>query len=681
MSDDERVVGSSIKRESEISPEEKERRIAAAVQRLAGLSPGEWRLYYEEEAQRLDISADEYRAKIEAAAAKAKIEAEEAKATNAQVQRHKGQRGKRRAEKKRLAAEEKQRRADGHAESEGEEPQGEEPQGEEPEGEPLDDHLIEETRLKYREKQEACETLAKFSGARREAGLAELAERLGEDLITSRKEFADFGGGEIFLLKEKDPDILLRLAGEASLFCDRADVAYADIVVAGHRVTWPLASTEFADWLRHRFYIETQKGPSDSAIKTALQTLRAHAKFGGGEQHEVHLRVAEFGGKIYVDLGDPEWRVVEIDAYGWRLVDRAPVRFRRTSTMGALPAPKRGGSMELLRKYVNLNEPHFVLYVSAILNAFRVRGPHVILLFVGPPGATKSTKVRIACHLTDPDTLDIVVDPPGLPRSERDLVARAHNARVISSDNVGTNAVTASMSDALCLVSSGQNSNRKLFTDKDVAQVGGSHPAFMTAVSNPIKRPDLAERTATIPVPAFDEVKQERRERIDLSDRFEAERPLILGAIFSAVSHGLRRLPEVKLKLPRMADFAKFATACETAFASAGDFMAAYSESVTELAEHVSEDKPIVIAIRAFMANRSDWTGTVTKLMSELEQHDRAEEKPSTWRSWPTDSGQFGKQLREVVGLLAKFGIAVTFEKDTSSDRTRIIKLRRVKPD
>jgi len=41
---------------------------------------------------------------------------------------------------------------------------------------------------------------------------------------------------------------------------------------------------------------------------------------------------------------------------------------------------------------------------------------------------------------------------------------------------------------------------------------------------------------------------------------------LILGALLEAASHGLRTLSVVCLKqLPRMADFALWATACETA--------------------------------------------------------------------------------------------------------------------
>ena len=66
-----------------------------------------------------------------------------------------------------------------------------------------------------------------------------------------------------------------------------------------------------------------------------------------------HLRAAKFGGKIYLDIGDPEWQAIEIDASGWRMIQDSPVRFRRTVGMAALPLPERGGSITQLRSLVN----------------------------------------------------------------------------------------------------------------------------------------------------------------------------------------------------------------------------------------------------------------------------------------------------------------------------------------
>ena len=72
------------------------------------------------------------------------------------------------------------------------------------------------------------------------------------------------------------------------------------------------------------------------------------------------------------------------------------------------------------------------------------------------------------------------------------------------------------------------------------------------------------------------------------------ERPRILGALLDAVVEGLKKLPETRLpKLPRMADFAMWATACETAIWPAGTFWSAYCSNRDAAVEGVIEADPV----------------------------------------------------------------------------------------
>ena len=50
----------------------------------------------------------------------------------------------------------------------------------------------------------------------------------------------------------------------------------------------------------------------------------------------------EHGGGSILDLCDCEWRAVEIDAEGWRVVDRPPAKFCRTRGAQPLPEPEDG---------------------------------------------------------------------------------------------------------------------------------------------------------------------------------------------------------------------------------------------------------------------------------------------------------------------------------------------------
>src|SRR4029078_10881964 len=131
----------------------------------------------------------------------------------------------------------------------------------------------------------------------------------------------------------------------ATLFHTAAGDGFADADVSGHPETHKMRSKAFNSWLNHQYYLTKKGAPNSDAMQSALNVLEARAHFEGVER-EGHLRVVEHAGKVYVDLADPQWRVVEIGADGWRIVSSPPVRFRRTQGMLPLPEPERGGSID-----------------------------------------------------------------------------------------------------------------------------------------------------------------------------------------------------------------------------------------------------------------------------------------------------------------------------------------------
>src|SRR6516225_6102480 len=139
--------------------------------------------------------------------------------------------------------------------------------------------------------------------------------------------------------------------------------AFAELVIDGHRQTWPLRSKRFRNSLRRCYYQETGTAPKRSAIASALDLLEARAQFDGPER-AINIRIAEHAGRLYLDLADECWRAVVIGPEGWRVVGCPPVRFRRSPGMLPLPLPERGESIDALRSYLNLsNQNDFVLIV------------------------------------------------------------------------------------------------------------------------------------------------------------------------------------------------------------------------------------------------------------------------------------------------------------------------------
>src|SRR5262249_15827356 len=313
------------------------------------------------------------------------------------------------------------------------------------------------------------------------------------------------------------------------------------------------------------------------------------------------------------DLGDDRWRVIEVNAIGWRVIGQPPVRFRRAAGMLPLPVPQPGGSIERLRVFLNVaSDSDFVLVVSFVLACLRNRGPYPVLVLSGEQGSAKSTFSAIVRALLDPNTAPL----RALPREDRDLFIAASNGHVLAFDNVS--GLPAWISDTLCrLATGGGFAVRQLYTDQDEVLFDATRPVILNGIEEIVARPDLADRALFLTLDPIAEAG--RRPEAELWAAFEAERPRILGELLDAVVEGLKRLPETRLeKLPRMADFALWATACEIALWSAGTFWAAYCGNRDEAVEGVIDADPIATGGGAGMATRTVGTGTASDLPGAL---------------------------------------------------------------
>jgi hypothetical protein len=408
--------------------------------------------------------------------------------------------------------------------------------------------------------------------------------------------------------------MLLEIARTAKLFRTPDKTGYADIEIQGHRETWPIRSKGLSSWLRYRFYEAKKAAPSSEAIQSVLNSIEAKAQFDAPERI-VHIRVGGLNDRLYLDLGDETWRAVEIDATGWRVIDNPPVRFRRSPGVLPLPTPVKGGSIQTLKSFLNVgSEGDFVLVVAWALAVLRDRGPYPILVLSGEQGSAKSTFSSMLRSLLDPNTAPL----RALPRDTHELFIAANSGHLLAFDNVS--GLPPLLSDTLCRLSTGGGfSVRRLFTDQDEVLFEAVRPVILNGIEEFVTRPDLADRAVFLTLEPIPEEK--RRPESELWASFEAERPRLLGALLDSVVEGLKRLPDTHLKkLPRMADFALWATACETEFWSPGTFEAAYNSNRDEAIDVVLEADPIGAAIVALTAARTIWTGTATDLLATLSQ-------------------------------------------------------------
>ena len=390
-------------------------------------------------------------------------------------------------------------------------------------------------------------------------------------------------------------DILIDLAGTAELFHAADGTAFADLDISGHRETWPVRTKGFKRWLARQFYEATGGAPSSEALQSALNVVEAKAHFDAPER-PVYVRVGGIDGSIYLDLGDEAWRAIEITTPGWRVVENPPVRFRRAGGMQPLPVPVPGGSVEILRSFLNVqSDVDFVVVVAWALAVLRNRGPYPVMVLSGEQGSAKSTFSAILRSLLDPYKAPL----RALPREDRDLFIAANNGHVLAFDNVS--GLPSWISDTLCrLATGGGFAVRQLYTDQDEVLFDATRPVILNGIEDIVTRPDLADRAVFLNLEAIPE--ERRRPEAELWAAFEAERPKILGVLLDAVVQGLKVLPDTTLeRLPRMADFALWATACETALWPAGTFWSAYCGNRDEAVDNVIEADPVAAALRAMM--------------------------------------------------------------------------------
>lgn len=466
----------------------------------------------------------------------------------------------------------------------------------------------------------------------------------------------------------KQADLLIELAQEAELFHCPDAIAFADLMVNGHRETWPVRSKGFRRWLARRFFEATSGAPNSEALQSALNVLEAKAHFDGPER-EVHIRIGVLDDKLYLDLGDEAWRAVEIDSDGWRVVDEPPVRFRRAAGMKALPTPLPGGSIETLRQFLNFRSDNdFILVVAWALAVLRNRGPYPVIVLSGEQGSAKSTFTAVLRSLLDPNIAPL----RALSRSEHDLFIAANNGHVLAFDNVS--GLPTWISDSLCRLATGASfAVRQLYTDQDEVLFDAARPIVLNGIEDIVTRPDLADRAIFLTLDAIPEEK--RRPEKEFWTEFNAERPKLLGTLLDAVSHGLKRLPDTRLNsLPRMADFALWATACETAIWPAGTFSAAYAGNRDEAVDNVIEADLVGSAIRSLMGARAEWTGTASDLLGALDEI--VGEKVRKSKDWPSSARALSGRVRRATTFLRKVGIDITFEREGRA-RTRIIRIAR----
>ena len=465
-------------------------------------------------------------------------------------------------------------------------------------------------------------------------------------------------------------DLLVSLLEDVELWHDDDYIAYATIRVGAHLENWSVRSDTFKRRLTLDFY-KASGGAAigGQALEDTLRLIEARA-VSEGARYTCWRRVARCRDRLYLDLCDQDWCAVEVDAGGWRAVSRPPVRFLRSKGMRALPEPEPGYLVEEMRRFVNVRgDDDFTLIAAWLVAALRERGPYPILIVNGEQGSGKSNLCRLLRDLIDPHGAPI----RSVPREERDMQVSAAAEWVLAYDNLS--AVPSWFADSLCRVATGGGfATRALHTNSDQVIFSAARPIILNGIPNLADRADLADRALAISLPTIDEGC--RRPEDEFWVAWEQAKPRVLGALLDAVAAALRHLSTTKLeRTPRMADFAKWATAAEPGLGvEAGTFLKAYETNRQDSAESAFDSDQVAVAVRDFVRScgPDGFEGTASELLAAL--NDWASESLQRGRAWPSSAGGMGSRIKRVAPLLRRQGFTVEAG-HTASRSSRYIRI------
>jgi hypothetical protein len=432
---------------------------------------------------------------------------------------------------------------------------------------------------------------------------------------------------------------------------------------------WPVRTKAFRRWLARAFFLKHGKAPGSQALADATNVIEGQAVF-SGQERTVSVRVAGHGGRLYLDLANADWQAVEIDADGWRVIESeaCQVRFRRSKAMLPLPTPVASGDIGELRRFVNVDEDGWPLLLGWLAAALNPTGPYPILALHGEQGSAKTCTGLAVQKIVDPNSGGLRSEP----REPRDLMIAATNCWVVAYDNLSH--IEPWLSDALCRLSTGGGfATRTLFSDDEETIFFAKRPIILTGIEEVATRSDLLDRCVIVQLPRIPDDR--RITEADFLRAFDAAAPRILGAVLDAVSTAVRNLPTTHIeRLPRMADFALWATAAETGLGlRPGEFMFAYAENRQVANETALESSPVAKHILQ-LAHAGGWAGTPSDLHEKIETLATDQEKHT--KSWPKTAKPLSGILKRLAPNFRAAGVKVEFGREgTGSDRKRRIEI------
>lgn len=459
---------------------------------------------------------------------------------------------------------------------------------------------------------------------------------------------------------------LLAIGEEAELFSDERKETYAAIKGKLARQILCLRDQEFSEWLQGRFYKATGQGASSQALKQAIETLSAKARY-DGECRPLHTRFARIGNEIWIDLADERRRAVRVTTSGWTVEDHPPILFKYHDHMRALPEPSDCGDPKKLLDFFNMRSGQHRMLALVWDVVSMIEGlPKPIMLLFGDQGAGKSMASRLLRTAVDP-TEDPILE---LHSDPRQLAITFDQNAMLAFDNQSS--FRKKTSDFLCRAVTGStHRERKLYTDRGVIKFSLKRSIIMNGINPPIGASDLMDRCISI---QLERLKSTQRKTEGLIfQEFNDLHPVIFGGMLDVLVETLRVGPSTGESPSRMVDFFQWGTTVANTLGYHDDEFTNAMESNDKFQTgQIIENDPLAIAVQSYLEKHADYDDTPTKLYGELQT--QVGDTITRDQGWPKSAARMSRQLKELKVPLASVGIEVSFPPGHRHGRKIVLK-------
>lgn len=410
----------------------------------------------------------------------------------------------------------------------------------------------------------------------------------------------------------------------------------------------PLRSKKIRNWLAMLYYQTTGKGLNSDSLGQVLNVLEAVAVFQSPEI-ELWNRIAKYDGAFWYDLGNG--KVVKVAAGGWEII-ASPILFRRYTHQQAQVKPVPGGDPWRIFKFLNVPQSNRLLVLVYIISCFVPDYPHPIFYPHGAQGSGKTCLCNLIKKLIDPSSVEAIISP----RDVSQLIQMVAHHHICLFDNIS--ALPGWMSDILAQACTGGGfSKRQLYTDDDDIIYQVKRCIGLNGINLLISKPDLMDRAILL---TLERIEPSRRiEEVILWQKFDEEKPHILGGIFDTLAKTMVLYPNVKPSyLHRMADFTRWGVAIAEALGDLGeDFLRAYTGNIEAQSEEVVQGNTLAQAVLTFMNDKTEWNGFIKDIFTVLSE---IANPPKYDKTFPGDHKNLRRHLERIKTTLLEFGIKFT---------------------